>query len=116
MHAADILAYTLEGAVFCDDCKPSTDDNPEMGAWFADNEDELISETCDSCRACYTPDGWTPHEDAVGPDYRWSRCAACNSQRPYRRDDSEARLRALQRKLICDSCRKPTVHFEARNG
>ena len=79
-----VLAYTRDGAVYCDDCGAGLPDDDETGAWFADDEESLVGQTCNTCTACYMPDGdgWTPHESAVR-DYRWSECQACGTQRPW---------------------------------
>ena len=115
MNAADVLAYTCDGAVYCPDCLGDDESNPEIGAWFADDEDSLIGSTCDGCSACYTDDGWTGHDDAVNRTiYRWSRCQHCNDQRPWSIGAShttQARKQSRQRTLVCRDCRKPSVRF-----
>jgi len=112
MKAWDVLAYTRDGAVYCDDCGAGLPDDDETGAWFADDEESLVGQTCNTCTACYMPDGdgWTPHESAVR-DYRWSECQACGTQRPWQRADSRARRAALCGQLTCNNCLKPAVHF-----
>lgn len=108
MNAADILAYTYDGEIYCSDCFKDDESNPEIGVWFADNENDLIGDTCGSCRAWYAPDqGWT-HDSPK--DYRWITCPRCNSQRPYARDDRGTRVDSFRGKLSCINCRA-IVHF-----
>ena len=109
MKAYDVIAYTYNGAIYCEDCEPAKDGPDDVGAWFADDEESLIGQTCDACRACYYPDdGWSQTEPTA---YRWSCCDSCNSQRPYERSNSEARLAALRSELVCRECLRPTEHF-----
>ena len=103
-----MIAYTFDGESYCPDCIEDDENNLEIGVVFADSQDEIIGWTCGTCGDCYTPDGWTPSDSAV-KDYRWSCCPSCNSQQPYN-NNSQIRLQALQGKLQCDNCLKPT-HF-----
>lgn len=88
MNSADVLAYTYDGAVYCDECSPESErlapvSHDEVGAIFADDESDVIGSTCDTCRACYVAGwGWTPHEDAVGPKVAWLVCGSCNHHHP----------------------------------
>lgn len=114
MHACDIIGYTCDGAIVCPDCFDGSDNDPEVGVIFADNADDTIGSTCDTCGACYcatsadhAPDWWTDAADSC----RWSTCAHCNAQKPHPKDDVRVRLAARRGVLTCDNCRRPAVHF-----
>jgi hypothetical protein len=89
MHSTDILAWTVDGSVFCPDCKPAPTSraaavgHDDVSPWFADDEASLVGRTCDACGACYVDAaGWLPHADAVGPLVTWYRCATCATAHP----------------------------------
>ena len=98
MNAADVIGYHFDGEAYCNDCFERAmpdDDTMEAhgGVVFADDEDEYIGATCGTCQACYGPDGWSE-----------AHCEGCNGQRPYSRDDIDARLDARQGGLKCRGC------------
>lgn len=109
MNSYDVIAWHCDGAVYCPDCEPAGADPV-----FADNASEENGATCDACGACLVGLDWLPHDAAVGPTVRWSRCISCNAQQPYDVADSDyrrARKAALLGKLHCRCCSKPTEHF-----
>lgn len=119
MHSCDVIAYTVDGACYCDECGEQYDDggeNTDCSPVFADSESEIFGLTCDDCGNCYVVGyGWMDHESAVDPSYvRWATCKCCNSQTPYDKDASDYRddrQAALCGRLVCRNCMKPTVHF-----
>lgn len=71
MNAADILAWTFDGAVYCLDCavavvQQQTRRGDEAHPVFAEYERELVDAVCDQCMAMYDSDygGWVPTRDA----------------------------------------------------
>lgn len=110
MNAADVIGFTYDGAAYCTDCEPDGLEDDACGVIFAECHDETVGTTCDGCRACYGPDGWSePNCDAS--QWRWATCDQCNGQRPYDRGDTDSRLSALQDDLACVSCIRGRVHF-----
>lgn len=108
MHSTDIIAWHYDGSCYCSaECLPVPTDGPEIegcgGPVFADGEAEEIGATCDTCHACYGPDGWS-EPDCDPKQWRWSRCDGCGGQRPYARDDSDSRLGARRGALKCIWC------------
>ena len=109
------VAYVAEGAHYCPACAPPpsneapcSDPFPIYG-WETDS---IAGAGCDACRAFYVPgNDWLPlaEADAV----RWSRCAACNAQRPYSAADYRyARRDAWRGRLACHRCgKRGTVRF-----
>lgn len=109
------VAYVADGAHYCPDCAPP----PSKAAPCSDpfpiygwETDDIAGATCDACRAFYVPgDGWLPlgEADAV----RWSRCDACNAQRPYASADYRYARRDVWRgRLACGCCgKRGTVRF-----
>ena len=112
MHAAEVLAWVRDGAVFCPDCKPAPTSraaaigHDDVSPWFGDDEAALAGSTCDACACFYVAgcDGWQPHDAA--PYYAWTRCDACNAQRPVA-DYRQARRDAWRGRLVC--CRGARV-------
>jgi hypothetical protein len=111
MHAAEVLAWVRDGAVFCPDCKPAPTSraaaigHDDVSPWFGDDEAALSGSTCDGCSCFYVAgDGWQPHDAA--PHYAWARCDACNAQRPVA-DYRQARRDAWRGRLVC--CRGARV-------
>lgn len=94
MHAADILAWTCDGAVFCPSCKPEPTaraaavGHDDVHPWFADAEAALVGATCDGCRACYVSNGtlrdgdWLPFADCEPPYVYFYRCPECEAAQP----------------------------------
>ena len=117
MHDAEVLAYTGDGEIYCDDCGWSSGmDSEELTPIFATDENEVIGATCGTCRACYVlGNGWTNHADATNKQYtRWAICRECNHHLPVDKNDwqySDLRLAALRNDLHCRNCAKPTMHF-----
>jgi hypothetical protein len=115
MHAADVIAYAFDGAIECPDCADpdaTTAHGDCAYPVFGDDEAQLAGATCHACRCFYVPgDGWTPPEDASA--VRWSRCTACNAQRPYASADYRyARRDAWRGRLACGCCgKRGTVRF-----
>lgn len=94
MHAADVLAWTCDGAVFCPACKPQPTaraaafGHDDVHPWFASDEAALVGSTCDGCRACYVSNGtlrdgdWLEH-GLCKPPYVWFyRCPECEAAQP----------------------------------
>ena len=56
MHAAEVLAWVSDGAVFCPDCQPAPTSraaavgHDDVSPWFGDDEAALVGATCDGCR------------------------------------------------------------------
>ena len=109
MHACDIIAWTFDGAAYCDSCG-----NDEMNPVFGEKESDAIGMTCDACAACYVDGaGWIPADDIDGTVVRWAKCPTCNHHHPYWKSGSEyrdARLAALEGRLRCDNCGRE-MHF-----
>ena len=111
MNATAVIAWTLDGSIYCDGCEPAGAwaEDSGVSAVFADSFSETIGSTCDGCRACFGPDGWS--EPGCDPkQWRWARCIACNGVRPYRRDDSRTRHEARIGDLHCPGCGEE-AHF-----
>ena len=115
MHACTVIAYHVDGAVVCPDCIGPDADAEETGVVFADNLSDEVGATCDTCGACLDNCGaWIGNDILNRQLYKWSCCAACNDQRPWRINSFEyraTRLAALRGELECRQCRKSDVHF-----
>jgi hypothetical protein len=117
MNSATIIAYHLNGGVYCPDCITKDDEqNEECSPVFADSLEQEIGATCGQCHCCMNEHGeFINGDDITDPRfYRWSTCYGCNDQIPHDINGygyRDARLRALQGKLECRNCLKPTVHF-----
>ena len=108
-HPWDIVAWVAEGEIYCENCPPEgVDSRPddETSPIFLDNDDGIYGATCGRCHACYGPDGWE-----LENNWRWATCEACNHQRPYRRNDSRARLESWQGRLACPCCHRGRLRF-----
>lgn len=119
MNSADIIAWHLCGAAYCPDCKPAAD--PREGKphpVFADSIEDVNGTTCDACSACLVDGEWLAHDDAVGPDVRWTRCDRCNAQKPHHVREAtggtyrRTRIAAWRKTHACESCgKRGTVRF-----
>jgi hypothetical protein len=98
------VAFVTSASHYCPDHKPAPDRDGEPMPIYGWETDGLAGATCDACRAFYVPgDGWLDESASV----RWSRCTACNAQRPYARTDYRyARREAWRGRAACDSCGK----------
>ena len=118
MHSCDVIAYTVDGACYCDECGAQYDDggeNTDCSPVFADNESAVFGWTCDDCLCCYVIGvGWYSREDATNPAFtRWATCRECNAQYPFSTGHGFTRARrdALCGRLYCYSCGKHSLHF-----
>ena len=132
MHAAEILAWACDGAVFCPACKPQPTaraaavGHDDVHPWFATDEAALIGASCEGCRACYVTNGtlrdgdWLPFADCQPPFVFFYRCPECNASQP----STDAGKAPACGRCGCGPCITPTsdgrerarLTAEARKG